>query len=257
MFRNAAQKRTGKEGSRIYEYTVDPAVFREEGVYDFIISSKDIAGNENSTSVYRDGTTKGDEIELTKFPIEFQVDKTVPVNRITGVESGKARFSQDKLELTVFPEDFQTDVSEVEVRVYTGNESGTYTKEDISKYQHYRRIFEEEDAVKLALERIYPIEDAGKGIRVKLDGKNGLRSWQFLEIVTTDLAGNKSTDYRAGDKSVQLPESRRRFLVTTNLMLQYYYNRPLFFGSMGGTLVLFLLFMVWRVQRNRKTKDMA
>lgn len=246
MTRSAEKKRIGGQGGRIYEYTVDPAVFCEEGVYDFIISSKDIAGNENSTSVYRDGRTKGDEIELTKFPIEFQVDRTVPVNRITGVESGETRFRQDRLEITVFPEDYQTDICEVEIRIFTGSERGTDAVEDVSKYQHYRPISKEEDAVKLAIEHIYPIEDAGRGIPVILEGKNGLRSWQFLEIITTDLAGNTSTDYRTGDNIVKIPETRRKFLVSTNLMIQYYYNRPLFFGSLGAMFVLILLFMIWR-----------
>lgn len=251
MSRSAGEKRIGGQGGRIYEYRVDPAVFCEEGVYDFIISSKDIAGNENSTSVYRDGRTKGDEIELTKFPIEFQVDKTVPVNRITGVESGKTRFRQDRLEFTVFPEDYQTDICEVEVRICTGSERGRDTVEDVSKYQHYRPISKEEDAAKLAMEHIYPIEDAGRGIPVILEGKSGLRSWQFLEIITTDFAGNISTDYRAGDNIAKIPETRRRFLVSTNLMIQYYYNRPLFFGSLGVVFVLILLLMIWRFKGTR------
>ncbi len=248
---------TSVEGHRIYEYTVDPSVFDAEGVYDFIISSKDIAGNENSTSVYRDGTKSGNTIERVKFPIEFQVDKTVPVNRITGVESEKTRFQQDKLEITVFPEDYQTDISDVEVRIYTGNESGTNASEDEAKYQHYRYISEEEDAVKLAGEHVYPIEDAKKGIPVTLDGKNGLRSWQLLEVITTDLAGNKSTDYRVGDESVKLPETRRKFLVSTNPLIQYYYNRPLFFGSFGVAAALILLFLFLKSRKDKKEKGAA
>ena len=106
-------------------------------------------------------------------------------------------------------------------------------------------------------EHIYPIEEAREGIPITLEGKNGLRSWQLLEVITTDLAGNISTDYRVGDESVNLPETRRRFLVTTNPLIQYYYNRPLFFGSLGGVGILALLILFLKRKKDEEGNEEA
>ena len=45
------------------------------------------------------------------------MDKTIPVNRITGLEKGRERFNAEKLEFTLYPEDYQTGIREVTVRI--------------------------------------------------------------------------------------------------------------------------------------------
>ena len=246
---------TNGEGHRVYEYTIAPEVYEEEGVYDFILSSTDAAGNENSTTLFRDGSVKDGEIEQVRFPINFQVDKTVPVNRLTGVESDKEQFNTDQLEIMVYPEDYQTDIGEVEVKIWDGSKNGANAQENKEKYLHYRTIREDEDVQKLAQEHVYPIEDAKAGIPVTLEDKG---SWQLLEVITTDLAGNKSTDYRTEDLSVNIIESRRPFLVTTNPLIQFYNFKPALYGTTGGiVLLLFLLFFRKRRKEEKKGGEAA
>ena len=239
---------TDSAGHRVYEYTIAPAVFEEEGVYDFILSSEDAAGNPNSTTLFRDGEVKEGRIEQTRFPIEFQVDKTVPVNRLTGVESGREQFNTDRLEITVYPEDYQTDIRDVEIRVWMGGRNGEKTVENRGKYMHYREIGEGEDPQKLARDHVYPIEEAKKGIAVTLEDQG---SWQLLEVITTDLAGNRSTDCRTGDPGENIAESRRRFLVTTNPLVQFYNYKPAFYAAMAGA-VLAVLLLILRKKRKEQ-----
>ena len=239
---------TDSPGHRVYEYCIAPPVFEEEGVYDFILSSEDAAGNPNSTTLFRDGKVKAGRIEQSRFPIGFQVDKTVPVNRLTGAESGREQFNTDRLAVTVYPEDYQTDIKEVEVRVWKGGRNGEKAIENREKYMHYRKIGGEEDAQKLARDHVYPIEDAKKGIVVTLEDQG---SWQLLEVITTDLAGNRSTDFRAGDPGENVAESRRRFLVTTNPLVQFYNYKPAFYAAAGGAVLLVLLVILRKKRKVR------
>ena len=221
-------------------------MFEGEGVYDFILSSEDAAGNPNSTTLFRDGKVKEGRIEQTRFPIEFQVDKTLPVNRLTGAESGREQFNTDQLTVTVYPEDYQTGIKDVEIRVWKGSRNGKNAIEDRKKYMHYRKIGGEEDAQKLAQDHVYPIEDAEDGIAVTLEGQG---SWQLLEVITTDLAGNRSTDCRAGDPGQNIAESRRRFLVTTNPLIRFFNCRPAFYAAVAGAVLLALLLFLRRKRK--------
>jgi hypothetical protein len=225
-------------------------VFEEEGIYDFILSSEDAAGNPNSTTLFRDGKLKEGRIEQIRFPIEFQVDTTVPVNRLTGAESGREQFNTDRLAVTVYPEDYQTDIKEVEVRVWKGGRNGENAVENREKYMHYRKIGGEEDVQRLARDHVYPIEDAKKGIVVTLEDQG---NWQLLEVITTDLAGNRSTDFRAGDPGENVAESRRRFLVTTNPLVQFYNYKPAFYAAAGGAVLPVLLLIL---RKKRKVRAM-
>lgn len=241
---------TDSPGHRVYKYCIDPAVFEEEGIYDFILSSEDAAGNPNSTTLFRDGKLKEGRIEQIRFPIEFQVDTTVPVNRLTGAESGREQFNTDRLAVTVYPEDYQTDIKEVEVRVWKGGRNGENAVENREKYMHYRKIGGEEDVQRLARDHVYPIEDAKKGIVVTLEDQG---NWQLLEVITTDLAGNRSTDFRAGDPGENVAESRRRFLVTTNPLVQFYNYKPAFYAAAGGAVLPVLLLIL---RKKRKVRAM-
>ena len=237
---------TDGEGHRVYVYSIAPEVYEEEGVYDFILTSSDAAGNENSTVLFRDGEIKDGAIAQTKFPIEFQVDKTVPVNRITGAERDREKFNVRQLEIIIYPEDYQTDIREVEVKVWEGRKNGTGAAENTEKYLHFREIGGEEDVEKLAQAHIYPIGDARKGIPVTLEERN---TWQLLEVITTDLAGNISTDFRSGDGTENLPDTRRRFLVTKNPLIRFYYFKPAFYGAIAAAVLLPILFFFRRRRR--------
>ena len=71
-------------------------------------------------------------------------------------------------------------------------------------------------------------------------------------MITTDLAGNKSTDYRTEDLSVNIIESRRPFLVTTNPLIQFYNFKPALYGTTGGIVLLLFLLFFWKRRKEEK-----
>lgn len=242
------KSKTVSSRHRVYIYTIAPEVYEEEGVYDFILSSTDPAGNKNTTALFRDGTVEADRPGQVKFPIELQVDKTVPVNRITGVKKGKEQFNTDRLKIKVYPEDYQTEIRDVKVRIWKGDWKGKGTLPVPEIELYYRKIGREEDAGALAAGHIYPIEEAKKGISVIFDGNS---SWQFLEVITTDLAGNESIDLRAGDPGRNLPDTRRRFLVTTNPLIRLLHSRSALCGLPAAAVLVYLL----TVLKKKREKD--
>lgn len=236
--KTAEAEKSDRKGHWVYAYSIAPKVYEEEGVYDFILTSADHAGNVNSTALFRDGTVNDGEILRTRFSIELQVDKTVPVNRITGVKADQEKFNTDHLEIIVYPEDYQTEIRDVEVVISEGSRNGKNTSVQKEKCLHYRAIGVEEDRDLLAGRHIFPIEKAKEGIPIILEGRS---DWQFLEVITTDLAGNQSRDFRAADPQGGLADTRRRFLVTTNPLVRFYTCRPVLYCA--AAVIAFLLLL--------------
>lgn len=248
------KNKTAGKRHRVYLYTIAPEVYEEEGVYDFILSSTDPAGNKNTTALFRDGTVEADSPGRVKFPLELQVDKTVPVNRITGVKKGEEQFSTDRLKIKVYPEDYQTEIRDVKVRIWKGDWKGKAAPSFLEKELYYRKIGEDEDAGALAAGHIYPIEEAKKGISVIIDDSS---SWQFLEVITTDLAGNESIDLRAGDQGRNLPDTRRRFLVTANPLIRFLHCRMALCGLPVFLLSVYLLAVLKMKRKKEGSIDKA
>ena len=76
-----------EEGKHSYLYEIACPVFEKEGNYSFVIRSRDSAGNENSTAQVMQEEAAGGGLSVGLFPIAFCVDRTPPVNRITGAFS--------------------------------------------------------------------------------------------------------------------------------------------------------------------------
>ena len=252
------EDRGSRDGSRMYLYIIDPSVFTEEGVYDFIISSEDVAGNRNSTSqeVKQDGNKEKQVVD--KFFIGFQVDKTAPTNRITGVKSDQTRFSQKSLSVYIYPEDAQTAVSNVKLKyAFADSDSNTGRQNAAAAYKEtLYRYFDEDETPGTDEEdlKTFINDDGAIEIPITLDEES---KWQLLEIITTDLAGNESVDYRSANAELNLPDSRRSFLITTNPVIQYYNNKPLFYGSLGLVGLLFLLFLFWKRRKEEEDDEEA
>ena len=218
-FQRIIEKET--EGDSRYRYEIFSRVFAREGSYSFVISSLDRAGNENSTGQVMSEDQDTGRLSVQAFPIAFSVDKTSPVNRITGISSSDERFRGKSLDFSVHPEDGQSGVASVELRFQSEPPAGGRNKngKDSGRILSYRYMDpgEEEDDTHRNL-AVYEGEE-GIVIPVHLEEKN---SWQYLEIVTTDRAGNVSIDYRAegiyedGGAMKHLTDHRRRFLVSTN-----------------------------------------
>ena len=218
-FQRIIEKET--EGDFRYRYEIFSRVFAREGGYSFVISSRDRAGNENSTGQVMSEDQDTGRLSVQAFPIAFSVDKTSPVNRITGISPSDERFRGKSLNFSVHPEDGQSGVASVELRFQSEPPAGGRNKngKDSGRILSYRYMDpgEEEDETHRNL-AVYEGEE-GIVIPVHLEEKN---SWQYLEIVTTDRAGNVSIDYRAegiyedGGAMKHLADHRRRFLVSTN-----------------------------------------
>lgn len=64
-----------------------------------------------------------------------------------------------------------------------------------------------------------------------------------VKILATDSAGNESI------------EEINDFYVTTNIFVRYYNNKPLFFGSIAGVIVVVGLIVFLVVFKRRKKED--
>ena len=140
----------------------------------------------------------------------------------------------------------------MEVRIFKGAGEGKDISSDPDQYMIFREIGEKEDREALAMQHIYPIEEAGKGIPIVLEDS---MKWQYLEVITTDLAGNESLDYRRGEPGRNLPETRRRFLITTNPLIRFYSCKPVLNGAGAGLLIILILFFCFRKRREEKHKQ--
>lgn len=255
-------------GGRIYLYTIRKSVFEEEGDYSFTISSEDEAGHKNSTSVvHYDKDEDGNEIReaVHSFPIEFVVDKTPPTNQLAGVSSNtKQTFNKDSLTIDVYPEDMQTSVSEVEIRRWVtstdffGNPSVPVSDTEPDEIVTYRYFEDGEipaDEGNTRYADLFEYTDSDTDtikIDYSIDGSN---DWQVVEVITTDAAGNRSTDIRAGGISEAggtINESRRNYLVTTNFFSRMLNNPAVRIGFIGAVgLIIVLIFL------KKRKKDSA
>ena len=231
------------------------------------------------------------------------MDKTVPVNRITGLEKGRERFNAEKLEFTLYPEDYQTGIREVTVRILESRILGSQIRDsrildsqildsevrnrriqdsrtqdsrvqssriqdsqtrnsrirekdkkenDPSRmdgfYCCYRKIGAEEDRKSLAEKGIYPIEDLDKGIPILLEEKN---CWQYLEVIATDLAGNRSRDCGIAEGEKGIEDTRWRLLVTTNPLVRLCSRGAALWGPAAA--FAFLLLAVFLKKHRKRT----
>ena len=233
-FKRIIEKET--EGDFRYRYEIFSRVFAREGSYSFVISSRDRAGNENSTGQMMSEDPDTGRLSVEAFPIAFSVDKTSPTNRITGIRSSDERFRAESLDFAVRPEDGQSGVAGVELRFqsqpHTGRPDQKGADFDRILYYSFLAPGEEEDETHRDLSAF----EGEEGIVIPVHLQEG-SSWQYLEIVTTDRAGNISTDYRSegiyedGGVSKHIPDHRRRFLVSTNPAIHL-------FGLISPALVL-------------------
>ena len=252
---------------RTYRYKISSSVFEEEGDYSFTISSIDEAGHKNTTSRVHKGTDENgkEKLYVDSFPIDFVIDKTAPTNQLAGVKSSTKQTVNDKsLIVDVYPEDAQTAVAKVEIRRWMGDTLGLSTPDATQDpaqtitYAYYDQETNpkpaDTDTQKYEDLAIYTDESTDQ-IKINYEITDN-KNWQWVEVITTDLAGNESTDIRAGSqdgtKGVSYSENRRGFLVTTNTFSQVVNNMAARVGT-GAAIVLILLFLILR----KRKKDQA
>ena len=193
-----------------YIYTIFAKNFEEEGNYNIIATSKDKANNTNSNS-----TVKGDD-GSNEVPLRFAVDKTAPTNTLTGVDLTKNKFTEDHITIFIEPRDNMNAVASFVVRVTDRN--GNIIQEFEISGKELAEFFEQ-----------------NKGIYTLTIDQNN--QWQRVEVITTDAAGNVSTDRRIEQNT------QYEVLVTPNLFYQYINRLPLVGGSAAAVagLIFFLL----------------
>ena len=78
-------------------------------------------------------------------------------------------------------------------------------------------------------------------------------NFQEIEVTASDAAGNVLGQKEVNDKGQPVTLS---VLVTPNIVVQYYMNKPLFFGSIIGVLVIagVIIFLVVRKSRKNEGK---
>ena len=184
-------------GWKEYDYRIRADVFKDEGVYDIVITSQDTAGNEQNT-------------QLKDVPITFVIDKTAPscvVNDLTD----RARYSETVHKASAVVSDTFA-MSSVEVYL-NGQKAQSY------------------DA--------WSLSQAGNTISIDIPESN---TYQTVYVVCTDAAGNKTQS------------DTYTVLVTSNALLRWYYNLPVFIGTLLVllTLIVLLTFLIRRKAKERK-----
>ena len=212
-----------ENGHYEYIYTIFKANFEEEGKYSIIATSKDTDNNINSNSL-----VKGND-GSNGVPLRFVIDKTEPTNEVTGVDITKNKFTESEITLDIRPLDNMNAVAKFLVRVLDkdGNELAKFemSGEELAKY------LEEHDGV----------------YQLTVEQNTG---WQTIEIVTTDAAGNQSTDYTIADNTAY------NVLVTPNLFVQYINRLPLVLLTVAAVAGI-IFFIIWKRKKDQEDETAA
>ena len=212
-----------ENGQYEYIYTIFKANFEEEGKYSIIATSKDTDNNINSNSL-----VKGND-GSNGVPLRFVIDKTEPTNEVTGVDITKNKFTESEITLDIRPLDNMNAVAKFLVRVLDkdGNELAKFemSGEELAKY------LEEHDGV----------------YQLTVEQNTG---WQTIEIVTTDAAGNQSTDYTIADNTAY------NVLVTPNLFVQYINRLPLVLLTVAAVAGI-IFFIIWKRKKDQEDETAA
>ncbi|MGN1139890.1 MAG: YDG domain-containing protein [Oliverpabstia sp.] len=152
--------------------------------------------------------------------IDFVVDKTPPVMAISNLEN-RGRYKEDSHEYTLNVKD---NLSLQYVTIYL----------DDKLYKNYK--LEGQNLVNVEQDTDIVSIDHGK-IYLNVNSKN---RYQKIKIVSTDAAGNisETEDYNV--------------LVTTSDWVQFFMNKPLFFGCITTFIILVIIiaFVIWKKKNN-------
>lgn len=197
-----------------YYYQINASNFEEEGNYTLTLYSEDRANNTtNNTSLKHEGQ---------ELPLEFTVDKTAPTVVVSGVEN-EGQYRSAERTMTI---DAKDNLMLSEVTVDANGEKTTYEARELA----------ENDGV----------------ISVDLKQSN---QWQTIKVTAKDAAGNilGSEEERTENGVVLTSDGLMvTVLITPNIMVQYYMNKPLFFGSIAVVVVIIAIIVVILVRRRKQ-----
>lgn len=151
------------------------------------------------------------------LPIEFAVDKTAPTVVVSGVEDDVQYRAAERAMIV----DAKDNLALTKVSISIDGEKTVYDGEELLK-------------------------DNGV-IETAVASAN---RWQNIEITAEDAAGNvlgQSKEALEGEPVVL------RVLVTPNIVIQYYMNKPLFYGSIAAIVIMagLIIFLVAKKKKDR------
>ena len=150
------------------------------------------------------------------LPIEFTIDKTAPTVVVSGIENG-GRYMADSRNMMLDVKD-NLALDTVSITVGDG-------EPEIIRAEELR----EADGI---ISR--PISSSDR--------------YQTVRITAADAAGNVLGQEAPGDEGVDIILS---VLVTSNIMIQFFMNKPLFYGTIIGLLALLVLILIL-IKRKRR-----
>lgn len=211
----------GSSGWYQYVYTISKDNFIEDGVYNITITSEDATGN-TSTSVPDNSIDKnGDKILDV---MTFTVDTTAPeIRNIVGLDKKIVNAQEQLVKYTIVD---VGGLKQVDV-VVNGQTVDTITDfgDDLNSFSGEFTLGESNDA-------------------------------QTVQIKVTDLAGNitdtASDDFNPGELYV----FNDVITVSTNFFVRWYANTALFWGSIGGVVVVTAaIWILIAAKRKKKTEE--
>lgn len=193
----------GSSGWYQYVYTISKENFTEDGVYNITITSEDATGN-TSTSVPDNSVAANGEKILDVMT--FTVDTTAPeIRNIVGLDKKIVNTQEQDVKYTIVD---VGGLKQIEV-IVNGQTADTITDfgDDLNSYAGTFTLSESNEA-------------------------------QTVQLKVTDLAGNvtdtASDDFNPGERFV----FNDVITVSTNFFVRWYANAPLFWGSIGGVVVV-------------------
>lgn len=207
----------GSSGWYQYVYTISKDNFIEDGVYNITITSEDATGN-TSTSVPDNSIDKnGDKILDV---MTFTVDTTAPeIRNIVGLDKKIVNAQEQLVKYTIVD---VGGLKQVDV-VVNGQTVDTITDfgDDLNSFSGEFTLSESNDA-------------------------------QTVQIKVTDLAGNitdtASDDFNPGELYV----FNDVITVSTNFFVRWYANTALFWGSIGGVVVVTAAIWIFIAAKRKK-----
>lgn len=154
-------------------------------------------------------------LDTKEQEISFGIDKTAPTVNIKNIESGKT-YNVDSMTVQLSAND-NMKLAKVTV-ILDGKEYKTWTDDELEA-----------------------IITGGGDFTFDIIGDS--TSPHTVEIIAVDAAGNEYT------------ETVERFYVTTNIWVNYFNNKGLFFGSLGGAAAVAALIILLVAKRKKKKEE--
>lgn len=214
----------GEGGWSKYTYTLNKALFENEGEYNLVVYSKDKAENDAFSDV------KG-------ASVKFVVDRTAPVVAVSGLENG-ARYQTERETVTLVPTDDGGALNFI--RVILVDDNGNEIKELLR--------YEKEELLK---------QLADNDGKLNFDIDEGL--YQNVRIICADDASGMTIDKASGafEEANVYNQLFEDVSVTSNAFLIFWANRPLRWGVIIGIIALIAGAVVFVVMKRRKKESMG